>query len=47
MRYSLAGIAITSSANYSRTDNLIWLLGAYVETKRRTDSHGFAQYLTA
>lgn len=46
MRYSLAGISISSSANYSRTDNLIWLLGAYVETKRRTDRHGFRNYLT-
>lgn len=47
MRYSLAGIAISPSANFSRTDNLIWLLGAYVETKRRTDHDGFGQYLTA
>lgn len=47
MRYSLAGIAIAPTGNYSRTDNLIWLLGAYVETKRRTDNHGFGRYLTA
>lgn len=45
MRYSLAGIALSPSTNYSRTDNLIWLLGAYVETKRRTDRHGFGHYL--
>lgn len=45
MRYSLAGIAISPSTNYSRTDNLIWLLGAYVEPKRRTDRHGFGRYL--
>ncbi len=45
MQYSLAGIAISSTENYSRTDNLIWLLGAYAETKRRTDRDGFAQYL--
>ncbi|ALM19064.1 hypothetical protein [Mycobacteroides abscessus] len=46
MRYSLAGIAISPSINYSRTDNLIWLLGAYVATKRHTDRHGFGCYLT-
>lgn len=45
MRYSLAGIAISPSINYSRTDNLIWLLGAYVETKRHTDRHGFGCYI--
>lgn len=43
MRYSLAGIAISPSRNYSRTDNLIWLLGAYVETKRNTDRNGFSR----
>lgn len=47
MRYSLAGIAISPSTNFSRADNLIWLLGAYVETKRSTDSHGFGHYLSA
>jgi hypothetical protein len=33
LRYSLAGIEITRGDNYSRADNLIWLLGAYVEKK--------------
>jgi hypothetical protein len=45
MCYSLAGIAISPTANYSRTDNYIWLLGAYVEKKARTDKHGFGTYL--
>lgn len=45
MRYSLAGIAVSPSNNYSRIDNLIWLLGAYVETKKRTDRHGFGCYI--
>lgn len=36
--YSLAGIAITPGTHYSRADNLIWLLGAYVEKKGR-ESH--------
>ena len=30
---SLAGIEITPGDNYSRADNMIWLLGAYVEKK--------------
>jgi hypothetical protein len=47
MRYSLAGIAISPTPNYSRTDNLIWLLGAYAETKRQTDRNGFGRYLTS
>lgn len=46
MRYSLAGIAISSSENYSRTDNLIWLLGANVETKRKGCPERDARYVT-
>lgn len=42
VRYSLAGIAISPTRNYSRADNMIWLLGAYVETKRHTDLNGFS-----
>ncbi|KRQ24208.1 hypothetical protein AOT83_01180 [Mycobacteroides sp. H001] len=35
MKYSLAGMAISPTSNYSRTDNLIWLLGANAEKKGR------------
>jgi hypothetical protein len=35
LKYSLAGIAVTPEATrYSVADNLVWALGAYVETKR-------------
>ncbi|WP_157084277.1 hypothetical protein [Millisia brevis] len=47
MRYSLAGIAISPSDDYSRTDNLIWLLGAYVETKRKREPASAGRYVTA
>lgn len=40
MQIGLAGIAITPDDNYSRADNLLWLLGAYVikNGKERLDS---------
>lgn len=46
LRYSLAGIAISPSGNYSRADNLIWLLGANVETKRNGCQQGDTRYIT-
>ncbi|MDI9960797.1 MULTISPECIES: hypothetical protein [Rhodococcus] len=35
LRYSLVGVAITPDGNYSRADNLIWMLGAYLEKKNK------------
>lgn len=35
LRYSLIGVAITPDGNYSRADNLIWMLGAYLEKKNK------------
>lgn len=46
LRYSLAGIAISPSGNYSSSDNLIWLLGANVETKRKGCRQGDTRYIT-
>jgi hypothetical protein len=45
MRYSLAGIAISPGDNHSRTDNLIWLLGANVEKKRKGCVEGDSRYV--
>jgi hypothetical protein len=46
VRYSLAGIEISPSDNYSRTDHLMWLLGAYVEKKGRESDSGHTRYLS-
>lgn len=46
MSYSLAGIAISPSDNYSRADNLIWLLGANVEKKRKGRPERDSRYVT-
>ncbi len=35
LKYSLIGVAITPDGNYSRADNLIWMLGAYLEKKNK------------
>lgn len=35
LKYSLIGIVITPDGNYSRADNLIWMLGAYLEKKNK------------
>ncbi|MGW6655596.1 hypothetical protein [Rhodococcus sp. NPDC055024] len=35
LRYSLVGVAVTPDGNYSRADNLIWMLGAYLEKKNK------------
>ncbi|MEK6244357.1 MAG: hypothetical protein AABM33_07620 [Pseudomonadota bacterium] len=36
LRYSIAGLSVTpDEVPYSRVDNLVWLLGAYVEKKNR------------
>jgi hypothetical protein len=34
LQLCLAGNALSSDENHLRTDNLIWLIGAYVETAR-------------
>ena len=44
LRYSLAGAALTPDGNFSRADNLVWLLGAYVERRNRPPS--ITAYLT-
>lgn len=35
LKYSQIGVAITPDGNYSRADNLIWMLGAYLEKKNK------------
>jgi len=35
LKYPLIGVAITPDGNYSRPDNLIWMLGAYLEKKNK------------
>jgi hypothetical protein len=33
LRYALAGLALTPTGRYTQADNIVWLLGYYVEKK--------------
>jgi hypothetical protein len=46
LRYSLLGVAASPDGiSYSSVDNLVWLLGAYVEKKGRETMREYVQFI--